>query len=239
MPPGPQSGPHSMPPGPQSGPHSMPPGPQSGPHSMPPGPQSGPHSMPPGPQSGPHSMPPPLSPRGPGGNPYGSYVDSGPTSATGSHAARYPEDSTRTDGAYGNYSAGTGAGYPGPPPFSQPAAPEPTGNLPGQDNGWHAAPPPAAPDLAEPTGHYLYPGGSGYPDAAGYGAGLPPAVTSHQPGYAEPAGYADPTSYVEPTGYAEPAGYAGDAYNGTRYADGYSTDPYDPDAYGGYRPRQA
>jgi hypothetical protein len=200
-------------------------------------------------------MPPPLSPRGPAGNPYGSYVDGAPTSATGaatgSHAVGYPEDRTRTDGAYGNYSAGTGAGYHGPPPLRQPAAPDPAGGLPGQDSGWHAAPPPAAPDFAEPTGHYLYTGGSGYPDAAGYGAALPAADTSYQTGYAEPASYAEPTGHAEPAGhaeptgyaepanYAEPAGYAGDAYNGARYADGYSTDPYDPDAYGGYPPRQA
>jgi hypothetical protein len=202
-------------------------------------------------------MPPPLSPRGPAGNPYGSYVDSVPTSATGSNAARYPEDRPQTDGGYGNYPAGTGAGYPGPVPLRQPAAPDPAGSLPGQDSGWHAAPPPATPDFAEPTGHYLYTGGSGYPDAAGYGAELPPADTSYPAGYADPAGYAEQVSYAEPAGYAEqvsyaepagyaeqasypePAGYPGDAYNGAPYANGYSTDPYDPDAYGGYPPRQA
>jgi hypothetical protein len=146
--------------------------------------------------------PPPVPSRGPTGNPYGSYVDSAAGATTGGHTAGYPEDRARTEAGYGSYPTAPSPGY--------------------VDSGWHSAPPPAAPDsAADPASHYLYTGGSGYPDASGYDAGLPAPDASY------------------PADYPEPAGYAAGAYNGAGYADGYSTDPYDPDAYGGYRPRQA
>jgi hypothetical protein len=190
-------------------------------------------ATPPATQAVPLSAPPPAPPRAPTGNPYGSYVDSAPA-ATGSHAAGYPEDRSRADGRYGGYPASSGLGYP-EPPVRQPTGPDPAGSLPGRDSGWHSAPLPAGPDAsADPASHYLYTGGTGYPDTAGYGAG--PAAA--EPGY-PPAGYADPAGYAEPAGYADPAGYATGPYNGAGYPDGYGTDPYDPDAYGGYRPRQA
>ena len=183
-------------------------------------------ATPPAAQPAPLSAPPPASPRAPTGNPYGSYVDNAPA-ATGSHAAGYPEDHTRADAGYGGYPASSGLGYP-EPPVRQPTGPDPVGSLPGRDSGWHSAPPAAGPDApADPASHYLYPGGTGYPDPAGYDGG--PAA---EPGY-PPAGYA------EPAGYADPAGYTTGPYSGAGYPDGYGTDPYDPDAYGGYRPRQA
>ncbi len=165
--------------------------------------------------------PPPASSRGPAGNPYGSYVNNSPAGPAGGHAAGYPEDRARTDTGYGSYPAAADTGYPDPP-FRPPAGSDPAAGRPGQDSGWHAAPPPAAPDIsADPASHYFYTGGSGYPDAAGYGAGRPAA----DPGY--------------PAGYTEPAEPVTGTYNGGGYADGYGTDPYDPDGYGGYQPRQA
>lgn len=97
----------------------------------------------------------------------------------------------------------------------------------GRSDGWHSAPPPAAPDFpTDPASHYLYTGGSGYPADAGYPAD-PPADANYQAGYPQPAGY------------PQSAGYPEGAYNGVGYADGYGTDPYGPDGYEGYRPRQA
>jgi hypothetical protein len=149
------------------------------------------HHLPPAP---PLAAPPPAAPPPvPSRGPAGNPY--------GSYVDSSPattEDRARPDTGYGSYPTDPGTGYPEAP--------------------W----PPAAPDPAtDPASHYLYTGGSGYPDAAGYGAGRP----------AVDAGY--PATPPEPTGYVP------DAYNGAGYADGYSTDPYDPDAYGGYRPRQA
>jgi hypothetical protein len=98
---------------------------------------------------------------------------------------------------------------------------------PGRSDGWHSAPPPAAADFpTDPASQYLYTGGSGYPDATGYAAG-PPADADYQ------------ADYPQAPGYPEPASYPDAAHNGGGYADGYGTDPYGPDGYGGYRPRQA
>ena len=159
--------------------------------------------------------PRPTLPRAPAGNPYGSYVDAAPAAHTGSHAAGYPEDRERLNAGYGGgYPRSAAASYP-EPPFRPPTGPDLAVGRPGQDSGWHSAPPPSAPDLpTDPASQYLYTGGSGYPDAAGYAAGFP-AHPSYQAGYPERAD------------------------NGAGYADGYSTDPYGPDGYGGYRPRQA
>ncbi len=166
--------------------------------------------------------------RAPAGNPYGSYVDSAPTAHTGDPAAGYPQDRTRADVGYGGYPPAASGGYP-EPPIRQPAGSDPAmAGLPGHSDGWHSAPPPAAADFpTDPASQYLYTGGSGYPDAAGYAAGLPSADASYQAGY------------PQPTGYPEPAGDPDGAHNGVGYPDGYGTDPYGPDGYGGYRPRQA
>jgi len=165
--------------------------------------------------------------RAPAGNPYGSYVDNTPGAHTGDPATGYPQDRARADVGYGGYPPAASGGYP-EPPFRQPAGSDPAmAGLPGHSDGWHSAPPPAGADFpTDPASQYLYTGGSGYPDTAGYAAGHP-ADTSYQAGYQQPAGY------------PEPAGYPDGAHNGVGYADGYGTDPYGPDGYGGYRPRQA
>jgi hypothetical protein len=164
------------------------------------------------------ALPLPTPVRAPAGNPYGSYVDGLRPSQTGSHAAGYQPDRARPAAGYDGYPPPASA-YP-EPPFRQPAGTAPGARTPGRHSGWHAAPPPAAPDYpADPASQYLYTGGSGYPDSAGYAAGQP----------AEPSPQA---------GYPESAGYPEGGYNSTGYADGYSTDPYGPDGYGSYRPRQ-
>ena len=148
-------------------------------------------------------------------------MDSAPSAPAAQARGRtggYPADRERPDAGYGGYTPA--AAYP-ESPFGQPAGPDPAIGLPGQDSGWHSAPLPSAPDFpTDPASEYLYTGGSGYPDAAGYAAG-PAADASYQAGYAEPASY--------------PEG----AHNSAGYADGYGTDPYGPDGYGGYRPGQA
>jgi hypothetical protein len=147
-------------------------------------------------------------------NPYGSFVDSTPPPRPGnpgpaSPGPQYPPTQPLANGSYRGQGTGPSTAYPDP--YGPPSGGYPSASAgPEQGTGWYSAPP--APAAPQPSGEYPYPGTpSGYPGSNGYLA---------QPG---PAGYG--STY-------------GNGSDGGRYTGGYRSDPYGPDEYGGYHPRQ-
>jgi hypothetical protein len=191
-----------------------------------PGDRTDPHGV----RTGPHGARPPAS-RPAGGdrrraespapqqaaasNPYGSFVDSTsppPRPANPGPAStgpQYPPTQPPANGSYRGHGTGPSTAYPDP--YGPPSGGYPSASAgPEQGTGWYSAPP--APATPQPSGQYPYRGTpTGYPGSDGY--------------LAQPS----PADYGSTYGSGSDEG---------RYTGGYRSDPYGPDEYGGYHPRQ-
>ncbi len=158
------------------------------------------------------------------GNPYGSYVEATPPSGTPAPAPAAPTAPT-----------------PAPPP----ASPYPPGQQAAGGSsypGYTTGPTAAYSDPYAP-GHGSYPA-TGQPRAADSRAepgttwySAPPAAPPQAPAGAYP--YQDP-AYPAAAGDPNQGGYPGTpgTRDDTRYRSGQTEDPYHPDGYSGYHPRQ-
>jgi hypothetical protein len=207
------------------------PGDRTDPHGV----RTGPHGV----RTGPHGARPaagrpagdgrrgteaPVPQQAAASNPYGSFVDSAPPprpASTGPASTgpantgpantgpHYPPTQTPASSSYPGYGTGPSAAYPDP--YGPLSSGYPAASArPELGTGWYSAPPAAA--APQPSAEYPYPDTpSGYPGSNGYLA---------QSG---PAGY--DSTY-------------GNGPDGGRYNGGHRSDPYGPDEYGGYHPRQ-
>ncbi len=123
------------------------------------------------------------------GNPYGSFVDSAPSSRAGTGPAQYSQQgqAAAPDSGYNGYPATPAASYPNPyeQPAAQPPAPEGT---------WYPAPPPAPAAPAAPVPGAATAGRARHRSTAAQDNGYPEAYpAANQDGAGHAGGYrADP-----------------------------------------------